>query len=112
MKIYVDTDSDIRLARRLKRDITERGRDVEGVLKQYSKFVKPATEHYIEPTMSIADIIVPRGKNIQGLLSLPLFLISVVMNYVKIKCFIKATSETCTLFTSVPHLCFQRNEMK
>ncbi|XP_048758602.2 uridine-cytidine kinase-like 1 isoform X2 [Ostrea edulis] len=61
MKIFVETDSDIRLARRLKRDIAERGRELEGVLKQYSKYVKPAFDHYIEPTMSHADIIVPRG---------------------------------------------------
>ena len=62
MKIFVDTDSDIRLARRLKRDITERGRGLEGVLKQYNRFVKPAFEHYISPTMTHADIIVPRGN--------------------------------------------------
>ncbi|XP_033736949.1 uridine-cytidine kinase-like 1 isoform X1 [Pecten maximus] len=61
MRIFVDTDSDIRLARRLKRDIAERGRELEGVLKQYNKFVKPAFEHYIEPSMTHADIIVPRG---------------------------------------------------
>lgn len=62
MKIFVDTDSDIRLVRRLRRDITERGRDIEGVIKQYNKFVKPAFEQYIEPTMRLADIVVPRGK--------------------------------------------------
>ncbi|XP_026564295.1 uridine-cytidine kinase-like 1 isoform X1 [Pseudonaja textilis] len=61
MKVFVDTDSDIRLVRRLKRDIMERGRDVAGVIKQYSKFVKPAFEQYIEPTMQAADIVVPRG---------------------------------------------------
>lgn len=64
MKIFVDTDSDIRLVRRLRRDITERGRDIEGVIKQYNKFVKPAFEQYIEPTMRLADIVVPRGENI------------------------------------------------
>lgn len=64
MKIFVDTDSDIRLVRRLRRDITERGRDIEGVIKQYNKFVKPAFEQYIEPTMRLADIVVPRGMNI------------------------------------------------
>jgi len=61
MKVFVDTDSDIRLARRLKRDITERGRDLDGVLKQYAKFVKPAYDQYIEPSRSYADVIVPRG---------------------------------------------------
>ncbi|XP_077369585.1 uridine-cytidine kinase-like 1 isoform X3 [Festucalex cinctus] len=54
-------NSDIRLVRRLRRDITERGRDIEGVIKQYNKFVKPAFEQYIEPTMRLADIVVPRG---------------------------------------------------
>lgn len=41
LKIFVDTDSDIRLARRLRRDVSERGRDLEGVIQQYNKFVKP-----------------------------------------------------------------------
>uniref|UniRef100_G1KFQ2 uridine/cytidine kinase n=1 Tax=Anolis carolinensis TaxID=28377 RepID=G1KFQ2_ANOCA len=62
MKIFVDTDSDIRLVRRLRRDITERGRDIEGVIKQYNKFVKPAFDQYIQPTMRLADIVVPRGS--------------------------------------------------
>lgn len=62
MKVFVDTDSDIRLVRRLKRDISERGRDITGVIKQYNKFVKPAFEQYIEPTVQVADIVVPRGK--------------------------------------------------
>jgi len=61
MKVFVDTDSDIRLARRLKRDISERGRDLDGVLKQYANFVKPAYDHHIEPSRSYADVIVPRG---------------------------------------------------
>ncbi|XP_040048272.2 uridine-cytidine kinase-like 1a isoform X2 [Gasterosteus aculeatus] len=61
MKIFVDTDSDVRLVRRLRRDVTERGRDIDGVIKQYNKFVKPAFEQYIEPTMRLADIVVPRG---------------------------------------------------
>ncbi|XP_044129300.1 uridine-cytidine kinase-like 1 isoform X3 [Bufo gargarizans] len=61
MKVFVDTDSDIRLVRRLKRDITDRGRDIVGVIKQYNKFVKPAFEQYIEPTVQLADIVVPRG---------------------------------------------------
>ncbi|XP_007902671.1 uridine-cytidine kinase-like 1 isoform X3 [Callorhinchus milii] len=61
MKVFVDTDSDIRLVRRLKRDISERGRDIGGVIKLYNKFVKPAFEQYIEPTVQLADIVVPRG---------------------------------------------------
>ncbi|XP_069952302.1 uridine-cytidine kinase-like 1 isoform X1 [Cherax quadricarinatus] len=61
MKIFVDTDSDERLVRRLQRDIAERGRELDGVLKQYFKFVKPAFDYYIAPSMVHADIIVPRG---------------------------------------------------
>lgn len=61
MKIYIETDSDIRLARRLRRDINIRGRDLEGVIKQYEKFVKPAFDYYIAPTVVHADLIVPRG---------------------------------------------------
>lgn len=61
MKIFVDTDADVRLARRLKRDITQRGRDLEGVIKQYSTMVQPAYCNYIAPSMAHADIIVPRG---------------------------------------------------
>ncbi|KPM11365.1 uridine-cytidine kinase-like protein [Sarcoptes scabiei] len=61
MKVFIETDSDIRLARRLQRDITERGRDLEGVVKQYNQFVKPMFDFYIQPSMVHADIIVPRG---------------------------------------------------
>ncbi|XP_075427780.1 uridine-cytidine kinase-like 1 isoform X3 [Ascaphus truei] len=62
MKIFVDTDSDIRLVRRLRRDISQRGREIEGVLKQYHTFVKPAFDQHIQPTMRLADIVVPRGS--------------------------------------------------
>ncbi|KAJ3281745.1 Uridine-cytidine kinase-like 1 [Borealophlyctis nickersoniae] len=61
MKLFVDTDADIRLARRLKRDIAERGRDIKGVLEQYNRFVKPAFDEHIYPTMRYADVIIPRG---------------------------------------------------
>lgn len=61
MKIFVDTDADVRLARRLRRDISQRGRDLEGVLKQYCTMVQPAFYYYIAPLMVHADIIVPRG---------------------------------------------------
>lgn len=61
--MFVDTDSDIRLVRRLKRDISQRGRDISGIIKQYNKFVKPAFEQYIEPTVQAADIVVPRGQS-------------------------------------------------
>ena len=62
LKIFVHTDDDIRLARRLQRDICERGRTVEGVLKSYHRFVKPAFSEFVKPTMKFSDIIVPRGR--------------------------------------------------
>ena len=61
IKIYVDTDSDERLMRRLTRDMAERGRTVESVLEQYRKTVKPMHEQYVEPSKKYADIILPRG---------------------------------------------------
>lgn len=63
MKIFVDTDSDTRLSRRVMRDIAERGRSLEGVLYQYEKFVKPAFDDYILPTKKHADVIIPRGAD-------------------------------------------------
>ncbi|KAF7996599.1 hypothetical protein HCN44_002245 [Aphidius gifuensis] len=61
MKVFVDTDADVRLARRIRRDISHRGRDLEEVLKQYCTMVKPSYFYYIAPLMVHADIIVPRG---------------------------------------------------
>ncbi|KAG8385987.1 hypothetical protein BUALT_Bualt03G0102200 [Buddleja alternifolia] len=61
MKIFVDTDADVRLARRIRRDTAEKGRDIGVVLDQYSKFVKPAFDDFILPTKKYADIIIPRG---------------------------------------------------
>lgn len=63
-KIFVHTDDDVRLARRIKRDILERGRKIEGVLKSYHKFVKPAHTKFVKPTMKFADLIVPRIRPI------------------------------------------------
>jgi uridine kinase len=61
MKIFVDTDADVRLARRIRRDTIEKGRDINTVLDQYSKFVKPAFDDFILPTKKYADVIIPRG---------------------------------------------------
>jgi len=63
MKLFVDTDPDERLSRRIMRDIKERGRDWEGVIHQYRKFVKPAFDEYIFPTKKYADVIIPRGAD-------------------------------------------------
>jgi len=63
MKIFVDTDDDVRLARRVQRDTVQRGRDVEGVLAQYTRFVKPAFERYVSPSKRNADVIIPWGQD-------------------------------------------------
>jgi len=61
MKIFVDTDDDIRFLRRLERDIEERGRTVHGVIEQYLATVKPMYHQFVEPTKRYANIIVPEG---------------------------------------------------
>jgi len=61
IKIFVHTDADDRLIRRIRRDITERGRDVSEVLNRYEKTLKPMHNQFIEPTMKYADMIVPIG---------------------------------------------------
>ena len=63
LKIYVDADADERILRRLRRDVTERGRDIDGVITQYVSTVKPMHEIYVEPTKKYADIIVNGGMN-------------------------------------------------
>ncbi|XP_059218327.1 uridine-cytidine kinase isoform X2 [Stomoxys calcitrans] len=63
MKLFVDTDSDTRLARRVPRDINERGRDLDTVLTQYMTYVKPAFEEFCSPTKKFADVIIPRGAD-------------------------------------------------
>ncbi|KAL3200050.1 hypothetical protein MRX96_001261 [Rhipicephalus microplus] len=63
MKLFVDTDPDTRLARRVLRDVKERGRDLEKVLHQYTNFVKPAFEEFCLPTKKYADVIIPRGAD-------------------------------------------------
>ena len=61
IKLYVDTDDDIRLLRRIQRDIVERDRELEDVLTQYQKYVRPMHLEFVEPTKRYADIIIPRG---------------------------------------------------
>merc|ERR1712212_1271909 len=61
LKLFVDTDANTRLARRVMRDIRDRGRDLENVLHQYTTLVKPAFEEFCLPTKKYADVIVPRG---------------------------------------------------
>lgn len=61
IKIYVDTDADIRILRRLTRDIRDRGRTLESVIEQYLSVVRPMHLQFIEPTKRYADLIVPEG---------------------------------------------------
>ncbi|PVD22545.1 hypothetical protein C0Q70_18361 [Pomacea canaliculata] len=63
MKLFVDTDPDTRLSRRVLRDIQERGRDLEKILHQYTSLVKPAFEEFCLPTKKYADVIIPRGAD-------------------------------------------------
>lgn len=61
IKIFVDTDADERLARRILRDVKERGRSLDSVLSQYTNTVKPMHDQFVEPSKRYADVIVPRG---------------------------------------------------
>lgn len=64
MRIFVDADADTRLCRRIKRDVTKRGRSLESVLEQYETTVKPMHEKHVEPSKKYADVVVPiGGKN-------------------------------------------------
>lgn len=63
LKVYVDTDADVRILRRISRDVVDRGRDLEGVIDQYLTTVKPMHEQFVEPTKKSADIIIPEGAN-------------------------------------------------
>ena len=68
IKIFVDTDADIRICRRIKRDVNKRGRSLESVIAQYQETVKPMHEKYVEPSKKYADIVVPEGgKNLVAL---------------------------------------------
>lgn len=61
IKIFVDTDSDVRVIRRIMRDIKERGRSLDSVIEQYMNTVRPAHMQFVEPTKKYADIIIPEG---------------------------------------------------
>ena len=61
IRIFVDTDADVRLCRRIKRDVNKRGRSLESVLLQYQQTVKPMHEKYVEPSKKFAHMVVPEG---------------------------------------------------
>ena len=75
IRIFVDTDADVRVCRRVKRDVRKRGRSLESVLEQYQQTVKPMHEKYVEPSKKFAHIVVPEGgKNVVAL--------DMIMNYI------------------------------
>lgn len=61
IKVFVDTDADIRLARRILRDVCDRGRTMQSVISQYTTTVKPMHEEFVEPSKKYADVIIPEG---------------------------------------------------
>lgn len=63
LRVYIDTDADLRLIRRLNRDILERGRTLDSVLAQYERTVRPMHDRFVEPSKRYADIIIPEGIN-------------------------------------------------
>lgn len=84
IKVFVDTDADIRFIRRLKRDIAERERTVESVIRQYLETVKPMHEEFVEPSKRYADIIIPEGGFNQ---------VAVDMLMTKIRCIVLETED-------------------
>ena len=74
-KIYVDTDADERLMRRIRRDMSERARSIDSILEQYAGTVKPMHEEFVEPSKRYADVIIPRGgENVTGIAMLQEYL--------------------------------------
>jgi uridine kinase len=63
LRLYVETDADVRILRRIQRDVVDRGRDLEGVIEQYLTTVKPMHEQFVAPTKKEADLIIPEGAN-------------------------------------------------
>ena len=80
IKIFVDTDADVRLIRRIRRDVAKRGRSLDSVLGQYLATVKPMHEMFVEPSKRYADIIIPEGGHNQVALD---FVMERIRAYVK-----------------------------
>lgn len=80
IKIYVDTDADVRLIRRIVRDVKERGRDFDSVINQYQNTVKPMHEQFVEPSKRYADIIIPEGGQNEVALSMIINKIHSILN--------------------------------
>ncbi|EFR31257.1 uridine kinase [Eremococcus coleocola] len=82
IKVYVDTDDDIRLCRRILRDIKERGRSIDSVINQYVDVVKPMHHQFVEPQKRYADIIVPEGGYNQVAIDLLTTKVATILNHV------------------------------
>lgn len=81
IKVYVDTDDDIRIIRRIKRDIEERGRTLDSVIEQYLNVVKPMHNQFVEPTKRYADIVIPEGGRNQVAIDLMTTKIHSIIDY-------------------------------
>lgn len=84
IRIFVDTDADERLVRRIRRDVKERGRTLDSVLDQYINTVKPMHEQFVEPSKRYADIIIPRGGQNDVALAMVLYRINAILEENKI----------------------------
>lgn len=80
IKVYVDTDDDVRIIRRIKRDVEERGRTLDSIIDQYLTSVKPMYHQFIEPTKRYADIIIPEGGENQVAIDLLATKIDSILN--------------------------------
>lgn len=80
LKVFVDTDADIRLARRARRDVAERGRSIESVLDQWEATVRPMYLEFVEPSRRHADLIIPEGYNDRAVHALQGMLADVLRN--------------------------------
>ena len=82
MKIFVDTPSDIRILRRVKRDVNKRGRTIESVIEQYNNTVRPMYIKFVKPTKDYADLIVPYGG--KNKISIDTIVTNIKKNYIQI----------------------------
>lgn len=80
IKIFVDTDDDLRIIRRIQRDMTERGRSLDSIIDQYLGVVKKMHEQFIEPTKKYADVIIPEGAHNTVAIDLMVSKIRMILN--------------------------------
>lgn len=81
IKLFVDTDGDLRIIRRIMRDINERGRTIDSVIEQYLSVVRPMHNQFIEPTKRYADIIIPEGGHNEVAIDLMVTKIKTILEY-------------------------------